>query len=97
MHTNGDPEHRTHGDQVGADVTVADCAVVCAPMVHDLVSVLKNLNTRRNIRLKEGKKTTATDDKYLKIAGENLCSELAFALGKDKAEIKQMIADRITV
>lgn len=65
--------------------------------LHDLVSVLKNLNTRRNIRLKEGKKTTATDDKYLKIAGENLCSELAFALGKDKSEIKQMIADRITV
>ena len=36
-------------------------------------------------------------NKYLKIAGENLCSELAFALGKDKSEIKQMIVDRITV
>ena len=65
--------------------------------LRELVSVLKNLHTRKVVRLKEGKKTTATDDKYFKIAGENLCSELAFALGKEKSEIKQMIADRITV
>ena len=65
--------------------------------LRELVSVLKNLHTRRVIRLKEGKKTTATDDKYLKIAGDNLCNELAFALGKEKDEVKRMIADRITV
>ena len=37
VHANGDAEHRAHGDEVSTDVTVADRAVVCAPVVHDVV------------------------------------------------------------
>ncbi len=54
-----------------------------------LVSIIKNLHTRRLKRLEEGKKNTATDDKYIKIAEENLFSELAFVLKKDKDEMKE--------
>lgn len=63
--------------------------------LRDLVSVLKNLGDRRRQRLAAGKKNTATDDKYFKIAEENLLSELAFVLGKEKSEVKTMITDRI--
>ena len=65
--------------------------------LHELVGVIKNLYTRRLQRIEAGKKTTATDDKYFKIAEENLYSELAFALGKEKSEMQSIIANRIEV
>lgn len=63
--------------------------------LRNLVSVLKNLYVRRNKRIEEGKKTTATDDKYFKIAEENLYSELAFVLGRDKKEMREFVFARI--
>ena len=63
--------------------------------LRDLVGVLKNLYFRRCKRLEEGKKSTATDDKYIKIAEENLSSELAFVLGKGKDELKDIVSSRI--
>lgn len=62
--------------------------------LRELVSVLKNLHSRREKRIAEGKKTTATDDKYLKIAEENLNSELAFATGKDRQDIETILIQR---
>lgn len=61
----------------------------------ELVKIIKNLYARRKKRLEEGKKTTATDDKYFKIAEENLYSELAFAVGKERDEVESVIFDRI--
>ncbi|MCR4961913.1 MAG: CarD family transcriptional regulator [Lachnospiraceae bacterium] len=61
----------------------------------ELVSVIKNLYSRREKRLSEGKKTTATDDKYFKIAEDNLFSELAFAIGRNKDEILDIISGRM--
>lgn len=58
-----------------------------------LVGTLKNLHSRRSERIREGKKPTATDDKYLKIAEENLFSELAFAMGKEKLEVKNQLTE----
>lgn len=63
--------------------------------LRNLVSVLKNLYVRRTKRIEEGKKTTATDDKYFKIAEDNLYSELAFVLGRDKKEMRDCIFQRI--
>ena len=65
--------------------------------LHELVGVLKNLYFRRLQRTSEGKKNTATDDKYFKIAEENLLSELSFVLHKNREEIKTIVADRITL
>lgn len=60
-----------------------------------LISVMKNLQNRKSKRLAEGKKNTATDDKYYKLAEESLYSELAFVLGKDKSEMQSLVFERI--
>ena len=41
MHTYGDAKYRTESNKVSAYVAVADCSVVCAPAVHNAVSILK--------------------------------------------------------
>lgn len=60
----------------------------------ELVKILKNLRSRKEQRLAQGKKNTATDEKYYKIAEDNLFSELAFAIGRDKCEIASVITQR---
>ncbi len=65
--------------------------------LRSLVSVLKNLYVRRTKRIEEGKKTTATDDKYFKIAEENLYSELAFVLGRDKKEMRECVFGHLSI
>lgn len=59
------------------------------------VSAIKTLYTRRQNRLVQGKKTTNTDDRYYKMAGENLHGELAMALGIEKSEMEQHITDTL--
>ncbi len=61
----------------------------------ELVSMIKTLYFRRKKRLEEGKKTTATDDRYFKLAEDNLYSELAFAIGREKSEMQALIASRV--
>lgn len=62
--------------------------------LRELIKIIKNLQTRKVKRLEEGKKTTATDEKYYKIAEDNLCSELAFAIGKNKIETHDLVSER---
>lgn len=57
------------------------------------VSLLKRIYARREKRYAQGKKNTAIDDHYFKIAEEYLYSELAFAIGRPKSEMTQIIAD----
>jgi len=40
------------------------------------VRIIKTLKKRRNRRIQDGKKTTASDDRYLKLAENNLYSEI---------------------
>lgn len=60
-----------------------------------LVSIIKNLYLRKKQRTEQGKKSTATDERYFKLAEDHLYAELAFALGKDKSEMRQIITDTI--
>lgn len=60
-----------------------------------LVSIIKNLYIRKKQRIEQGKKSTATDERYFKLAEDNLYAELAFALGKEKNEMRQIIAETI--
>lgn len=62
---------------------------------HQWIQIIKTSYNRRQARLKVGKKVTTTDDKYFKQAKENLYSELAFAIGKDKSEMEDIISERI--
>ena len=41
VHADGNPQHRTHGDQIGADVTVGDRTVIGAPMIHHVICRLE--------------------------------------------------------
>lgn len=60
---------------------------------HCLVSVLKDLYIRRKARQDAGKKSTACDEKYFRMAEDELYTELAFALDKDIDDIPVMISE----
>ena len=58
----------------------------------ELVKILKLLNTRKQKRLAEGKRCTASEERYFKQAEENLSSEIAFVLGKEREQMQQELA-----
>lgn len=60
-----------------------------------LISIMKTLYIRRKKRLEEGKKCTAVDDRYFKLAESHLHGELAFAIGVQKTEVGQIIEANI--
>lgn len=61
-----------------------------------LVGIIKTLYLRRQKRLDAGKKNTAVDDRYFKLAENHLHNELAFALEMDKSEIPDLIFRHMT-
>ena len=61
-----------------------------------LVGIIKTLYLRRQARLDAGKKNTAVDDRYFKLAENHLHNELAFALNVDKEAVTKIIFDHIT-
>ena len=64
--------------------------------IRDLISILKTINERKLARLAQGKKVTASDEKYYTLAGEKLCDELAIVLGTDRERIRTFIHKKIT-
>lgn len=60
-----------------------------------LISIIKTLYLRKQKRLEEGKKNTAVDERYFKLAENHLHSELAFSLGVDKSEVSEIIISHI--
>ena len=60
-----------------------------------LISIMKTLYIRRQKRLEEGKKTTAVDDRYFKLAENHLYNEFAFSLRVQKSEVHQIIENNI--
>ena len=53
------------------------------------------LYLRKCERTVEGKKITTTDEKYLKLAENNLYGELALALDKEKSEMENFIIEYV--
>ena len=64
--------------------------------LYELAGLIKNIHVRRVKRLNEGKKPTATDEKYYKVVEDNFISEIAFVLGKSKLEMKDWLTDALT-
>lgn len=60
-----------------------------------LISIIKTIYSRKKLREDQGKKNTAVDERYFKQAEELLYAEIAFALGRDKSEICEMITNVI--
>ncbi len=62
-----------------------------------LVSIIKNLYIRNREREERGKKVTAIDDRYFKLAENTLYSELAHALGKNKNDMRAVISETLEI
>lgn len=61
----------------------------------EFAKVIKTLYGRNKKRLEQGKKITASGEKYMRIAEEALYAELALALSIEKKEVPQYIEERL--
>ncbi len=61
----------------------------------ELVKIIKTIYSRKQTRIAEGKKVTASDERYFRMAEETLCGELAIPLKMEKEEVKQFVSDRV--
>ena len=59
------------------------------------ISIIKTICARKQERIAMGKKVTTTDERYYRMAAEQLYGELAFALEKDVDEVEQAVMDKI--
>lgn len=59
------------------------------------VRIIRTLYVRKQQRIAEGKKVTATDERYFRMAEESLYSELSIALDIPKSEMEKYIAEHI--
>lgn len=57
----------------------------------ELVRIIKTLYQRKKTRIAAGKKVTAADEKYFKIAEDCLYGELAISFNMEKDEVKEYI------
>ena len=61
----------------------------------ELVRIIKTIYLRRRKRMSEGKKITAADSRYFKLAEDNLFGELAVSLELERDKVKDFIEDKI--
>jgi CarD family transcriptional regulator len=63
----------------------------------ELVKVIKTIYTRKQKRTEAGRKVTAVDAKYFRMAEDSLYGELAVALEIPKQEVESFISGEISV
>lgn len=61
----------------------------------ELIKIIKTIYLRKQARLTNGKKVLAIDNKYYKIAEDNLYGELSIALNISMDEVKELILNKI--
>ena len=61
----------------------------------DLLRIIKTIYVRKQARLSHGKKTTATDERYLKLAEDHLYSEFSMLLDIPKEHMADYIEQRV--
>lgn len=59
------------------------------------VQVIKTIYQRKQSRIQAGKKITAVDDRYMRIAEDNFYGELAVVLNKDRSEVPSYIHEQV--
>ena len=62
---------------------------------YEYVRIIKTIYFRREERIAEKKKLTATDEQYFRMAEDQLYGELAVSLSMDKTEVKDYIFSRM--
>lgn len=60
-----------------------------------LIRIIKTMYFRRKARVESGKKSTAIDERYFRIAENRLYEEMALALGIEREEVKEYIRNYI--
>lgn len=75
------------------EATYKECIRSCE--CREWVRMIKTIRRRKQERLSKGKRTTATDERYLKAAEDNLYAELSMLLGVPKEKMVEYIAERI--
>jgi CarD family transcriptional regulator len=70
-----------------------EAAKTCNPKA--LIAIIKTTYNRNMDRTKRGKKKTIVDERYFKMAQDNLYMELGFALHREKNSIDQLIKDSV--
>lgn len=60
-----------------------------------LIRAIKTMHFRRKSRIESGKKSTAIDEKYFRIAQQRLYDELSLALSIDREDAKEYIRTTI--
>ena len=58
----------------------------------ELVKIIKTLYNRKAARAQRGKRGTAVDERYFRMAEEQLYGELAYVLGMEKSAMPEYIA-----
>lgn len=74
-----------------------DCYKQCVRECNsrEIMKMIKMLHLRKHDRLVHGKNFPSTDERYLKIAEENLFSELALVLEIEKNRIKEYVSQKV--
>lgn len=87
METLWIPDERKRESFYKSVIATCDC--------YELVRVIKTIYLRCQKRLAEGKKVVVSDEKYIKLAEDNLYNELAIVLDMSKEEAKSYMIKRI--
>lgn len=61
----------------------------------DMIGIIKTLYLQKQDRLAHGKKTLSLDEKYLKLAEDNLYAELSIALGIPRDQMVDYISGKL--
>lgn len=61
----------------------------------ELISIIKSMYFRKQKRNALGKKNTSVDEHFFKVAENNLYTELAFAIGEKKENMKNIIMEKL--
>ncbi len=61
------------------------------------LKIIKTIYSHQQQRVSKGKKMPVIDEMYLKMAEDNLFSELSIALEKPKEEIKKYILTKLDI
>ncbi|MCQ2497081.1 MAG: CarD family transcriptional regulator [Lachnospiraceae bacterium] len=63
--------------------------------LREVVQLMKEINSRKEMRDKIGKKLTAIDERYYNIAENCLCNELSLPLKMEKNDVRDFISSRL--
>ena len=61
----------------------------------ELIRIIKTIYNRGKSRMAEGKRMTESDNKYFKLAEENLYAEIAMTLHMNRDEVKKFVIEHV--